>query len=157
MKTAPELDNNTHFGTPGLVHPMVTCCLSIMACATTSQYQSRVVVRAAWAQARAECKQSGRHSGNARYRTQGMGGCVMAKWPPKALPLKLATDLMRKDGTRLILMYTPKSPEGKAYYVVPGGYIEPTDALKIIARPDVRARDDGLFPNCTQSWRLGGD
>jgi hypothetical protein len=55
-----------------------------------------------------------------------------------------------------MLMHNPKSVDGKTYYVVPGGYVEPSDAEKIIARPDVHPYDDGLFPGCTQSWRLGG-
>lgn len=77
------------------------------------------------------------------------------KKPPKSLGIKRATELLRKPDHRLMLMFAPNLPNGKAYYVVPGGYLEPSDAEKIIARPDVHAYDDGLFPNCEQSWKLG--
>jgi hypothetical protein len=77
------------------------------------------------------------------------------KHPPKALGLKRATELMRQEGHRLMLMHTNQSSNGVAYYVVPGGYIEPDDAKKIIERPDVQPYDDGLFPGCTQSWKMG--
>ena len=74
--------------------------------------------------------------------------------PPKALTLTKALDKMR-GGSRLLVMCTNKSPEGKAFYVVPGGYIEPDDAQKIIARRDVAPYDDGLFPGIPQSWKMG--
>lgn len=80
----------------------------------------------------------------------------MSKQPPKSLGIKRALEILRKQDTRLMLMYAPNLPNGKAYYVVPGGYLESKDAEKIIARPDVHAWDDGLFPNCEQSWKLGG-
>lgn len=79
----------------------------------------------------------------------------MTKHPPKALGLKRAIELMRKPDHRLMLMHIRESPEGRAYYVVPGGYVEPDDAMKIIERQDVQPFDDGLFPGCTQSWKLG--
>lgn len=74
--------------------------------------------------------------------------------PPKALTLGKALDRMRM-GARLMKMCTNQSPEGAAFYVVPGGYIEPSDAAKIIERPDVSVFDDGLFPGIPQSWRMG--
>ena len=72
-----------------------------------------------------------------------------------------ALELMRIDGHRLMLMHSNKrhrddaAPEGKAYYVVPGGYITARDAKKIIARDDVMSCEDGLFPGMTQTWRMG--
>lgn len=66
---------------------------------------------------------------------------------PGSLRLAQALDLLRLPDHRLVLMHTPS---GVAYYVVvPGG-------LAIIARPDIHAFDDVLFPGCPQSWRLGG-
>jgi hypothetical protein len=76
--------------------------------------------------------------------------------PPKAIGLKAALDLMRKPGHRLMLMHTAGSPEGRAYYIVPGGYVEPDTAKKIIERPDVQPNKDGLFPGINQTWQLGG-
>lgn len=76
------------------------------------------------------------------------------KMPPKALGLNRALDLLRQPGHRLIVMHSAFSPDGRAYYVVPGGYVEPPDAAKIIARPDVVPFDDGLFPGCPQSWKM---
>ena len=49
----------------------------------------------------------------------------------------------------------PGDPVGKAYYLVPGGYVNPRDAEKIIARDDVLPNEDGLFPGCSQSWKMG--
>jgi hypothetical protein len=78
----------------------------------------------------------------------------------KHLDLRDALELMHIDGHRLMLMHCnagkPGDPTGKAYYIVPGGYINATDAKKIIARDDVRPNEDGLFPGCTQTWRMGG-
>lgn len=79
----------------------------------------------------------------------------MGKHPPKSLGLKRALVLMAQPGHRLMKMCQPKLPEGYAFYVVPGGYIEPSDAHKIIERPDVFVYDDGIFPGIPQSWRLG--
>jgi hypothetical protein len=49
---------------------------------------------------------------------------------------------------------------GYEYYVVPhtgvnGGHVHRKDAEKILKRVDVRAHDDGLFPDSPQSWKLG--
>jgi MOSC domain-containing protein YiiM len=69
------------------------------------------------------------------------------------LPLAQALKLLRTPDHRLMLMHTRT---GTAYYVVPGGRVSKEDALKIIQRPDVQPFDDGLFPGCSQTWRLGG-
>ena len=78
----------------------------------------------------------------------------------KSLRLDDALELMRIDGHALMLMHCNKArsgdPEGWAYYVVPGGHVSATNAQKIIARDDVRPNEDGLFPGCTQTWRMGG-
>ena len=74
--------------------------------------------------------------------------------PADALKLNRALDLLRRPDHRLVLMHTHRGP---AYFVVPGGPVTDKDALAIIARPDVRALDDGLFPGCAQSWRLKND
>jgi hypothetical protein len=73
----------------------------------------------------------------------------------KAISLGKATELMR-TGARLMKMHTNRSPDGMAFYIVPDGYIEPSDAHKIIDRPDVYVFDDVLFPGNPQSWKLGG-
>ena len=80
---------------------------------------------------------------------------VSARRPLKAIGLKKALELMRVDGHRLMSMHTTDSPNGKAFYVVPGGYVEPDTAQKIIARPDVIPQDDGLFPGHPQTWKMG--
>ena len=77
----------------------------------------------------------------------------LERWPPAAVSYKRAIELMRRDGTRMILQYTPKSPEGYAYYIVPGGYLEPSTAKKIQEHPQVVASHDALFPGMTQTWR----
>ena len=42
----------------------------------------------------------------------------------------------------------------REYFVVPnGGMVLEKDALAIIARPEIRAFEDGLFPGNPQSWR----
>ena len=76
------------------------------------------------------------------------------KHPLKAIGLKRAIELMRLPNTRLVRMVTDGSPDGFAHYVVPGGYVEPSTADKIKARPDVVAGNDGLFPGHDQTWRV---
>lgn len=72
--------------------------------------------------------------------------------PPKAIGLKKAMDLMHRTGTRLVKMHG--NGDGGSYYLVPGGYVEPSTAEKIKAHPYVQALDDGLFPGHDQTWRL---
>jgi hypothetical protein len=71
---------------------------------------------------------------------------------PKNLRLRQALDLMHLPDRRLVEMHTP---HGLAHFVVHGGPVSKEVALTIISRPDVHAFDDGLFPGCPQSWRLG--
>jgi hypothetical protein len=67
------------------------------------------------------------------------------------LRLKQAVDLLQRHDTRLMIMH---GPAGDEFYVVPGGMLESRDALKILARPDMRSFDDGLFPGHAQQWRI---
>jgi hypothetical protein len=76
--------------------------------------------------------------------------------PPESMNLDAALNRMRQ-GARLMKMSTVKAPNGTAFYVVPGGPVDPVDAAKIIERPDVHVFDDGLFPGIPQSWRMGGE
>jgi hypothetical protein len=77
----------------------------------------------------------------------------LESWPPAAVSYKRAIEMMRRAGTRMIMQYTHKSPDGRAYYVVPGGYVEPATAAKIIEHPQIVASYDALFPGMTQTWR----
>jgi hypothetical protein len=72
----------------------------------------------------------------------------------KPLNEETALNLLRQPGRRLMKMHTAGSPNGHAFYVVPGGYVEPEIAKKIIERPDAQPYDDGLFPGHPQTWRL---
>lgn len=78
----------------------------------------------------------------------------MTKQPVKAVGIKKAMDLMHRTGTRLVRMCTDQSPEGVAYYLVPGGYVAPDTAEKIMKHPAVVAGADGLFPGHDQTWRV---
>lgn len=78
----------------------------------------------------------------------------MVKHPPKAIGLKKALEAMRKPGVRLVRMRAEGAIDGFAYYIVPGGYIEPATAEKIRRRPDVVGGNDGLFPGHDQTWRI---
>jgi hypothetical protein len=77
------------------------------------------------------------------------------KKPKKGIGWKRAMNLMHLSGTRLVCMYTNASPDGRAHYLVPGGYVEPAVAEKIKEAPGVVAGWDGLFPNHDQTWRFG--
>lgn len=74
--------------------------------------------------------------------------------PTKAIGYKKALDMMGRTGTRLVKMRADGSASGFAYYIVPGGYVEPDTAEKIKAHPFVQAMEDGLFPGMDQTWRL---
>ena len=74
--------------------------------------------------------------------------------PPKAIGYRQALDMMGRKGTRLVKMRSEHADEGFAYYVVPGGYVEPSTAEKIKAHPYVQAMEDGLFPGHDQTWRM---
>jgi hypothetical protein len=73
---------------------------------------------------------------------------------PKTIGLKRALIAMSK-GARLMKMHANNLPNGYAYYIVPGGYIRPDQAQKIIDRPDVCVYDDGLLSGHPQTWKIG--
>lgn len=53
-----------------------------------------------------------------------------------------------------MLMHINDNGGGKAYFIVPGGAVTYEIAEKLIARPDVMACQDGLFPGCDQTWQI---
>lgn len=79
---------------------------------------------------------------------------TMVAKPQKAIGYRQALDLMGKPDARLVKMRAEGSASGFAYYVVPGGYVEPDTAQKIKDHPFVQAMEDGLFPGHDQTWRL---
>jgi hypothetical protein len=71
---------------------------------------------------------------------------------PKYLRFNQVIDRMCHHGACLAMMYTAR---GKEFYTHPhGDRVKPDDAMKIIARHDVHAMDDGLFPGLQQTWRM---
>ena len=79
----------------------------------------------------------------------------MTKSDRKYLTFEMAIAKLR-TGSSIVVMHDHKSATGKSFFVVPGGYVDVRVAEKIIKRPDVIPADDGLFPGCTQSWKMGG-
>jgi hypothetical protein len=71
----------------------------------------------------------------------------------KPISLKKALEFMRGGNgkQRACLLNS-----GGIFYVVPGGYVEPSTAKAIMKRPDVRGSKDGLWPDHDQTWRLTG-
>ena len=70
----------------------------------------------------------------------------------KCLSLRKAIDLLRLPGNRMMKMHTQN---GVAYFVLPYGRLSDDDANTILARQDLIAFEDGLFPGNSQGWRLG--
>jgi hypothetical protein len=71
---------------------------------------------------------------------------------PKYSRLDQVIDRMHHHGTRLAMMHTK---HGKEWFTVPhGDRVKADDAMKIIARHDIHAMDDGLFPGLQQTWRM---
>jgi hypothetical protein len=67
------------------------------------------------------------------------------------LRLQRATDLMHHADARLVKMHVK---DGMAWFILPhGGAVKDDDAKKIIARPDICAMEDSLFP-LSQTWRM---
>jgi hypothetical protein len=61
---------------------------------------------------------------------------------------------MHEKDARLAMMHTPR---GKEWFIVPHGErVKPDDAMKIIARPDIHAQQDSLFPGLDQTYRWSG-
>jgi hypothetical protein len=70
---------------------------------------------------------------------------------PPTLGLRRALALMCGPECRLVQTNGKNKPE---YYVMPdGGRVSDQHAAEIIARPDVRPCDAGLFLGCPQSWQ----
>jgi hypothetical protein len=69
--------------------------------------------------------------------------------PTPTLGLRRALYLLC-DPERRLVQVNAKKPE---YYVIPGGKVPDHIAVEIIARPDMRPCDPGLFPGCPQSWQ----
>jgi hypothetical protein len=78
----------------------------------------------------------------------------MKKQRQPTMTLKKAMDCMHRIGTCMVKMRAAESPDGFAYYLVPGGRVSTEIADKIKARPDVSAGSDGLFPGHDQTWRI---
>lgn len=76
---------------------------------------------------------------------------------PKTMGYKKALEAMSRAGTRLVKMREERSPSGFAYYLVPGGYIDPAVADKLRSHPYCRANEDGLFPGHDQTWTMMTD
>jgi hypothetical protein len=72
---------------------------------------------------------------------------------PKYLRLDRAIELMHHRDARLALMHVTGG--GKEWFVLPkGGPVKSADAEKILARPDICAMEDGLWPGLSQTWRM---
>jgi hypothetical protein len=67
-------------------------------------------------------------------------------------PLKLERALDRRASC-LIRMYGSPSA-GPGWFIVPGGLVSDATAAKIREHPTIVAGEDGLFPNCDQTWRM---
>jgi hypothetical protein len=55
--------------------------------------------------------------------------------------LDRALDRLRRPGATLTLTYTRDTVSGRSFHIQPDARVQPCD--------------DGLFPGCAQSWRLG--
>jgi hypothetical protein len=64
-----------------------------------------------------------------------------------------AVDLMHK-GRPLMKMHMANSVQ---WFTVPGGRVSDDIAGRILARPDARPHDSGLFSGCEQTFVLCGD
>jgi hypothetical protein len=65
------------------------------------------------------------------------------------LTYKRAIDQMQKPGTRLCQMH---GPDGKRWFLLPGGPVSAEVASKIIAQSNVIGQPDALFPGMSQTW-----
>jgi hypothetical protein len=75
------------------------------------------------------------------------------KSSPEAINFNKAIEMMRREGARLVRIYTKARP-GYAHFIVPGGYVDPDTAEKIKKHPLVIAGRDGLLPDHDQTWRM---
>jgi hypothetical protein len=61
-----------------------------------------------------------------------------------------AIDILHKGG-RLMVMH---GGLGREWLILPDGFrVKPSDAQRIVRRPDIVASNDGLFPGHHQTWR----
>jgi len=68
------------------------------------------------------------------------------------LRLNHAIDLLHQKDSRMAKMHTTSGVE---WFILPrGGAVKSDDAAKILARPDVCAMEDSLFPGLSQTWRM---
>lgn len=72
----------------------------------------------------------------------------------KPLTKKRAIELMRNQRSALVKMHTSASTEGFAWYVIPGGPVSQEVAVSLLARPDIKPGQDGLWPSQDQTWRM---
>jgi hypothetical protein len=76
----------------------------------------------------------------------------MSKPNRKYLPLNQAIDLLHQEDSWLAKMHTTSGAE---WFILPrGGPVKSDDAAKILARPDICAMEDSLFPGLSQTWRM---
>jgi hypothetical protein len=69
-------------------------------------------------------------------------------------PLHLQAALARmRTGSCLVHMHS-KVKTARTWFVVPGGEVTDAVAAEIRERPDVVGGEDGLFPNCGQTWKM---
>jgi hypothetical protein len=73
--------------------------------------------------------------------------------PTKFLKLDKAIELLHHRESRLVRMH---SAGGRRWFVLHrrGGPVSDADAIKIIARPDIRGDRDSPFPNLSQTFRM---
>ena len=71
----------------------------------------------------------------------------------RELSLKRAMERMR-TGSRLVHMHGSK-PNGRCWFVVPGGSVSEETSTAIRKHPSVIGGKDGLFPDHDQTWRMG--
>ena len=70
----------------------------------------------------------------------------------RELSLKRAMERMR-TGSRLVHMHGSK-PNGRCWFVVPGGSVSEETSTAIRKHPSVIGGKDGLFPDHDQTWRM---
>jgi hypothetical protein len=69
------------------------------------------------------------------------------------LTLNKAMLAMQRPDASLIKMHVQGG--GSEWFVTPkAGPVKPSVAAAILARPDVVGMEDGLFPGCSQSYRI---
>ena len=72
----------------------------------------------------------------------------------KPLTKKCAVDLMRNRRSLLVKMRATANSEGFAWYVIPGGSITAETAAALLARPDIKSANDGLWLGHEQTWSM---